>query len=254
MSCPAQHEGLVVSDVVVLINREQGGAARMASNGLALHSAFTLSFILQVCLCQLHATLRPGACGPSQHVLQHLGAGTAESMAAGQKNKAQQPEGNDARPGVASCLHVAWQSKRYTPCSCPPPACAHCIIISAPTGSEEVPGDGAGAPAARPGHARRGGRCGSVHSRQPDVHGRHCSARTNAGARLGSPAQEVHHMPLAAAEVPQRSGAWLCVTGRPAPAGAGLGSCEGWASGFLAMALAPAAATHGPMEQSQGWL
>lgn len=38
----------MVKDVVVLIDREQGGAARMASNGLKLYSAFTLSFILEV--------------------------------------------------------------------------------------------------------------------------------------------------------------------------------------------------------------
>lgn len=44
----AQAEGLKVSDVVVLIDRQQGGAARMASNGLRLHSAFTLTFILDV--------------------------------------------------------------------------------------------------------------------------------------------------------------------------------------------------------------
>ena len=37
-----------MSDVVVLIDRQQGGAARMASNGLRLHSAFTLTFILDV--------------------------------------------------------------------------------------------------------------------------------------------------------------------------------------------------------------
>ena len=37
-----------MADVVVLIDREQGGAARMASNGLRLHSAFTLSFIIAV--------------------------------------------------------------------------------------------------------------------------------------------------------------------------------------------------------------
>ncbi len=42
-----QVEGLKVTDVVVLIDREQGGAARMASNGLRLHSAFTLSFIIK---------------------------------------------------------------------------------------------------------------------------------------------------------------------------------------------------------------
>jgi hypothetical protein len=45
-----QHEGLEVRDVVVLIDREQGGAARMASNNLKLHSAFTLSFIIKVLL------------------------------------------------------------------------------------------------------------------------------------------------------------------------------------------------------------
>ena len=47
MVLAVQHEGLVVSDVVVLIDREQGGAARMAANSLTLPSAFTLSFILQ---------------------------------------------------------------------------------------------------------------------------------------------------------------------------------------------------------------
>lgn len=45
---PLTAEGLNVSDVVVLIDREQGGAARCASNGLQLHSAFTLSYMLDV--------------------------------------------------------------------------------------------------------------------------------------------------------------------------------------------------------------
>ncbi|KAK9831999.1 hypothetical protein WJX81_007379 [Elliptochloris bilobata] len=45
---PLEAEGLKVADVVVLIDRQQGGAARMASNGLRLHSAFTLTFILDV--------------------------------------------------------------------------------------------------------------------------------------------------------------------------------------------------------------
>eukprot|EP00884_Botryococcus_braunii_P011913 jgi/Botrbrau1/20722/Bobra.0058s0051.1 len=44
---PLQDVGLKVRDVVVLIDREQGGAQRMASNGLSLHSAFKLSFILE---------------------------------------------------------------------------------------------------------------------------------------------------------------------------------------------------------------
>jgi len=57
----AQAEGLRVSDVVVLIDREQGGAARMASNGLALHSAFTLTFILDVLVRR--ALVQPGCQG-----------------------------------------------------------------------------------------------------------------------------------------------------------------------------------------------
>ncbi len=45
---PLEAEGLKVTDVVVLIDREQGGKARLASKGLTLHSAFTLSYILDV--------------------------------------------------------------------------------------------------------------------------------------------------------------------------------------------------------------
>jgi orotate phosphoribosyltransferase len=43
-----QNEGLVVKDVVVLIDREQGGEAHLAKNGLALHAAFKLSHLLSV--------------------------------------------------------------------------------------------------------------------------------------------------------------------------------------------------------------
>ena len=45
-----QAVGLKVSDVVVLIDREQGGGPRLASHGLRLHSAFTLTFILETLL------------------------------------------------------------------------------------------------------------------------------------------------------------------------------------------------------------
>lgn len=43
---PLEDVGLKVKDVVVLIDREQGGESRLASDNLKLHSAFTLSFIL----------------------------------------------------------------------------------------------------------------------------------------------------------------------------------------------------------------
>lgn len=45
---PLQKEGLEVKDVVVLIDREQGGEAHLAANGLALHAAFKLSAMLDV--------------------------------------------------------------------------------------------------------------------------------------------------------------------------------------------------------------
>lgn len=38
----------MVKDVVVLIDREQGGRGNLAAHNLALHSAFTLTYILDV--------------------------------------------------------------------------------------------------------------------------------------------------------------------------------------------------------------
>ena len=43
---PLQDAGLKVEDVVVLVDREQGGAAELAWKGIALHAALTLSQIL----------------------------------------------------------------------------------------------------------------------------------------------------------------------------------------------------------------
>lgn len=45
---PLQNEKLVTTDVVVLIDREQGAAAHLEANGLRLHAAFKLSFLLDV--------------------------------------------------------------------------------------------------------------------------------------------------------------------------------------------------------------
>eukprot|EP00274_Cyanoptyche_gloeocystis_P003431 CAMPEP_0196665894 /NCGR_PEP_ID=MMETSP1086-20130531/62946_1 /TAXON_ID=77921 /ORGANISM="Cyanoptyche gloeocystis , Strain SAG4.97" /LENGTH=451 /DNA_ID=CAMNT_0042002873 /DNA_START=42 /DNA_END=1397 /DNA_ORIENTATION=+ len=45
---PLEHEGLVVRDVVVLLDREQGARAHLTSKNLALHSVFTITEVLQV--------------------------------------------------------------------------------------------------------------------------------------------------------------------------------------------------------------
>lgn len=45
---PFQKEGLKVQDVVVLLDREQGASERLAAQGFALHSVFTMSDILSV--------------------------------------------------------------------------------------------------------------------------------------------------------------------------------------------------------------
>ena len=45
---PLKHVGLEVSDVVVLIDREQGGEANVNKNGLNLHSVLKITQVLQV--------------------------------------------------------------------------------------------------------------------------------------------------------------------------------------------------------------
>ncbi len=44
---PLQHEGLKVTDIVVLIDREQGGKTHIQSKGYNLHSVLTISEILE---------------------------------------------------------------------------------------------------------------------------------------------------------------------------------------------------------------
>ena len=43
---PLTDAGLIVKDILVLIDREQGGAAELAQRGVALHAVFTLSQML----------------------------------------------------------------------------------------------------------------------------------------------------------------------------------------------------------------
>ncbi|TAN33270.1 orotate phosphoribosyltransferase [Patescibacteria group bacterium] len=45
---PLQHEGLTVSDIVVLVDREQGGRKHLAEKGFNLHSVLTISEMLAV--------------------------------------------------------------------------------------------------------------------------------------------------------------------------------------------------------------
>lgn len=47
---PLEKEGLKVTDVVVLIDRQQGGEGHLAKHGLKLHAAFTLTFIVDTLL------------------------------------------------------------------------------------------------------------------------------------------------------------------------------------------------------------
>jgi uridine monophosphate synthetase len=54
---PLEEVGLVVKDVVVLIDRQRGGQARLEAQGLTLHSAFTLTYILDVLV--RHALVTP---------------------------------------------------------------------------------------------------------------------------------------------------------------------------------------------------
>lgn len=41
-------EGIAVTDAVVVVDREQGGAANIAENSVRMHSLFTLSYLLNV--------------------------------------------------------------------------------------------------------------------------------------------------------------------------------------------------------------
>ena len=45
-----QSEGILVTDAVVVVDREQGGAGNIAKNSVRMHSLFKLSFLLNTLL------------------------------------------------------------------------------------------------------------------------------------------------------------------------------------------------------------
>ncbi|MFH1790216.1 MAG: orotate phosphoribosyltransferase [bacterium] len=47
---PIEHEGLIVTDIVVLLNREQGGKENLANKGYNLHTIFSMTELLQTLL------------------------------------------------------------------------------------------------------------------------------------------------------------------------------------------------------------
>lgn len=61
---PLRDAGLVVENVGVLVDREQGGARTLAEHGLRLHSAYTLRGLV-------HTLARQGAVSPEQAELVH---------------------------------------------------------------------------------------------------------------------------------------------------------------------------------------
>ena len=60
MIAPLVEEGLVVEDILVIIDREQGGAETLAERGYRLHSLLTLREMLDI-------LLRRDAITPEQH-------------------------------------------------------------------------------------------------------------------------------------------------------------------------------------------
>lgn len=86
----AQKEGLVVSDVVVLIDREQGGRENLAKHNMRLHAAFTMSDILRVLL--KHRKI-------SETVAQNV----RDFIRANQTNAAASKDAPEVPPAAAPC-------------------------------------------------------------------------------------------------------------------------------------------------------
>lgn len=81
---PLELEGLAVEDVVVLIDRQQGGRERLAARGLHLHAAFTFSFMLDT--LQKHGKVSPELVQSTKDFL------AANAAAPGTKPAAPQPK------------------------------------------------------------------------------------------------------------------------------------------------------------------
>ena len=92
-----QAVGLKVSDVVVLIDREQGGGARLASHGLCLHSAFTLTFILETLL--RHGKIDPRTAAAAKEFV-------AKNQTFDQGNVVKDPAESTTKPSIAR--YMCW--------------------------------------------------------------------------------------------------------------------------------------------------
>eukprot|EP00889_Picochlorum_renovo_P008210 jgi/Picre1/35240/NNA_002702.t1 len=96
---PLEDVGLKVTDVVVLIDREQGGESRLASDNLKLHSAFTLSYILDTLV--KHSLVTEEVAGKVKAFIaanQTHGASSKAAAAAEEKKKSQRMSYEDRAP------------------------------------------------------------------------------------------------------------------------------------------------------------
>eukprot|EP00892_Ulva_mutabilis_P008888 jgi/Ulvmu1/6371/UM299_0001.1 len=84
---PLQKEGLEVSDVVVLIDREQGGKAHLEKGGIKLHAAFTLTFIVDTLVA--NQLLSPDI---ADSVKKFIAANQTTSAVAGASKPAEAPK------------------------------------------------------------------------------------------------------------------------------------------------------------------
>jgi hypothetical protein len=103
-----QKEQLQVTDVVVLIDREQGGAQHLAKNNLNLHAAFKLSAMLDV--LQKHQLVDEQLAGKVRQFIAENQ--TQLPSPAAPTPAAAAPPAAFKRFAVAPCLHSTVQQSR----------------------------------------------------------------------------------------------------------------------------------------------